>query len=186
MDALIRPLETADRPVVARLLDDTVGAGFWSFADDAGALSFVAAAEDGVVGVVIARLEPAGDADVRTVLGELAAASLRSGELILHVHQLAVAAAARRSGLALRLMSRAETEARRRGAGQSFAFGWLPAGRPEPDAVPFYEAAGYAARPDIADFYAASSVASGADCPYCGAPPCRCAARPFVKDLAPA
>ena len=71
-------------------------------------------------------------------------------------------------------------------AGAAFAFGWLPAGRPEPDAVPFYRAAGYTAGPDIADFYAEGSVANGAVCPYCGDPPCRCAVRPFVKDLAPA
>ena len=51
----------------------------------------------------------------------------------------------------------------------AFAFGWLPAGRPEPDAVPFYGAAGYTARPDIADFYAEGSIATGAVCPYCGA-----------------
>ena len=33
MDALIRPLLDADRAAVARLLDDAVGAGFWSFGD---------------------------------------------------------------------------------------------------------------------------------------------------------
>jgi GNAT superfamily N-acetyltransferase len=185
MDALIRPLEAGDRTAAARLLDDTVGAGFWRFAD-AGALSFVAAIGDTVAGIVIACLEPADEPDVRTALGDSAAASLGPGDPVLHVRQLAVAATARRIGLASRLLARAETEARRRGAGVAFAFGWLPAGRPEPDAVPFYEAAGYTARPDIADFYAAGSLASGADCPYCGAPPCHCAARPFVKVLAPA
>ncbi len=91
----------------------------------------------------------------------------------------------RRAGLASRLLARAETEALARGAKAAFAFGWLPAGRPEPDAVPFYEAAGYEARPDIPGFYAEGSVATGALCPYCGEPPCRCAARPFVKELGP-
>ncbi len=184
MDALIRPLEAGDRPAAARLLDDAVGAGFWRFADDAGALSFVAATADGVVGIVIARLEAADDADVRAALAGFATAPPASGEPVLHVRQLAVAAAVRRAGLASRLLTRAENEARMHGAGVAFAFGWLPAGRPEPDAVPFYEAAGYTPRPDIADFYAEGSVASDADCPYCGAPPCRCAARPFVKILA--
>ncbi len=46
--------------------------------------------------------------------------------------------------------------------------------------------AGYVPGRDLEGFYAEGSVASGADCPYCGAPPCRCAARPFVKVLAPA
>ena len=50
--------------------------------------------------------------------------------------------------------------------------------------MPFYEAAGYSAGPDIADFFAEGSVESGAHCPYCGDPPCRCAVRPFVKILA--
>ena len=69
------------------------------------------------------------------------------------------------------------------GAETSYLFAWLPAERPEPAAVYLYAAAGYSARPDIPDFYAAGSVASGALCPYCGAPPCRCAARPYVKAL---
>ena len=183
---MIRPLLDTDRPAVAVLLDDTVGAGFWRFADGAGALSFVAATGDRVAGVVIACLEPADDADVRTALGDFASVSVGACELVLHVRQLAVAATARRTGLASRLLTRAETEACGRGAKLSFAFGWLPAGRPEPDAVPFYGAAGYTAGPDIADFYAAGSIASGADCPYCGPPPCRCAVRPFVKVLTPA
>ena len=109
------------------------------------------------------------------------------GALVLHVRQLAVAAEARRAGLASRLLARPETEARARGARSGVrvrlaAGGQAGAGRH----LPFYEAAGYTPRPDIADFYAEGSVASGADCPYCGAPPCRCAARPFVKALAPA
>lgn len=51
--------------------------------------------------------------------------------------------------------------------------------------MPFYEATGYRAGPDIADFYAKGSMATGALCPSCGEPPCHCAARPFVKVLAP-
>jgi GNAT superfamily N-acetyltransferase len=186
MDSPIRPLVDADRPAVSRLLDDAVGAGFWRFTDGADSLSFVAVSGGGVAGVVLTCLEPADDPDVRTALGDSAGSPAGVGELVLHVRQLAVAPAARRTGLASRLMARAEAEALSRGAGVAFAFGWLPAGRPEPDAVPFYEAAGYDSRPDILDFYAEGSVATGAACPYCGDPPCRCAARPFVKDLAPA
>ena len=185
MDAVIRPLLASDRPAAGRLLDDAVGAGFWRFADGDGALSFVAATWEGVAGIVIACLEPGDDPDARTALAGSAAAPAE-GRLVLHVRQLAVASTARRAGLASRLLARAEAEALALGARASFAFGWLPAGRPEPDAVPFYEAAGYAARPDIADFFAEGSVATGAVCPYCGDPPCRCAVRPFVKVLAPA
>jgi GNAT superfamily N-acetyltransferase len=138
-----------------------------------------------VAGVVLACLEPGDDPDVRTAMSGSASAPASGDERVLHVRQLAVAPAARRAGLASRLLARAETEALTRGARAAFAFGWLPFGRPEPDAVPFYGAAGYEARPDIADFYAEDSVATGALCPYCGAPPCHCAARPFVKLLAP-
>jgi GNAT superfamily N-acetyltransferase len=188
VDAVIRPLRETDRPAVARLLDDAVGAGFWRFADDAGAGSFVAvsgAPRGEVTGVILTCLEPADDPDVRTALKGSSGSAAESGELVLHIRQLAVAPAARRTGVASRLMARAEAEALARGAKAAFAFGWLPAGRPEPDAVPFYVAAGYEARPVVRDFYAESSVAAGAPCPYCGEPPCRCAARPFVKALGP-
>jgi len=185
MEAVIRPLYETDRPAVARLLDDAVGAGFWRFAEGAGAASFVAVSGAGeVAGAVLACLEPADDPGARTALSG-SSGTAETGELVLHVRQLAVAPAARRSGVASRLMARAEAEASARGAVAAFAFGWLPSGRPEPDAVPFYEAAGYIARPDIAGFYAEGSVATGALCPYCGEPPCRCAARPFVKALGP-
>ena len=184
MDTVIRPLQETDRPPAGRLLDDAVGAGFWRFADGDGALSFVAVSGDDVSGVVIACLEPADDPDVRTAVGHSTAAAAAAGELLLHVRQLAVASEARRIGLASRLLARAEKEALALGARAAFAFGWLPAGRPEPDAVPFYEAAGYTAGPDVADFFAEGSIASGAHCPYCGDPPCRCAVRPFVKVLA--
>jgi GNAT superfamily N-acetyltransferase len=188
MDTVIRPLCGTDRPAVARLLDDEVGAGFWRFADGAGAASFVAvsgAPGEEVAGVVLACLEPAADPDARAALSGSSRSAGETGELVLHIRQLAVAPAARRTGIASRLMARAEAEALTRGAKAALAFGWLPAGRPEPDAVPFYVAAGYEARPDIPDFYAEGSVATGALCPYCGEPPCRCAARPFVKALGP-
>ncbi len=139
----------------------------------------------GALGVVISCLEPVDDPDVGTALAGSACSSIGNSGLVLHVRQLAVAPAARRTGLASRLMARAETEAQARGARAAFAFGWLPAGRPEPDAVPFYEAAGYVAGADIAGFYTEDSVATGAACPYCGDPPCCCSARPFVKGLAP-
>jgi len=186
MDAVIRPLLDPDRPAAGRLLDDAVGTGFWSFGESPGDLSFVAIVQEDVAGVVLARLAPADEPDAQTALGPLAARLAAAGGQVLHVHELAVAPAARRGGLASRLLARAEAEARSLGAAAAFAFGWLPAGRPEPDAVPFYEAAGYAAEPDIADFFAAGSIATGAVCPYCGEPPCRCAVRPFVKVLAPA
>jgi GNAT superfamily N-acetyltransferase len=186
MDAVIRPLLTSDRPAAGRLLDDAVGTGFWSFGEGPGDLSFVAIVETDVAGVVLARLALADEPDARTALGPLAARLAAAGDGVLHVHELAVAPTARRGGLASRLLTRAEAEAMALGARAAFAFGWLPAGRPEPDAVPFYEAAGYLAGPDIADFFAEGSIASGAHCPYCGDPPCRCAVRPFVKVLAPA
>jgi hypothetical protein len=86
-------------------------------------------------------------------------------------------------GIARRLLARAESEAARRGAAAAYLFAWLPAGQPEPAAVPLYLATGYVPGRDLEGFYAEGSVASGADCPYCGPPPCRCAARPFTKPL---
>ncbi len=186
MDAVIRPLCDPDRPAAVRLLDAAVGPGFWSFGEGARDVSLVAVADGDVAGVVLARLTPADDPDALTAMGPAATRLGAADDAVLHIHELAVAPAARRRGLASQLLARAEDDALARGAEAAFAFGWLPAGRPEPDAVPFYEAAGYTAAPDIADFFAAGSVASGARCPYCGDPPCRCAVRPFVKGLAPA
>jgi GNAT superfamily N-acetyltransferase len=186
MDVLIRPLRAGDRPATTTLLDDAVGAGFWSFGDAGDAVEFVAEAGACVTGAVLARLAPACDDDVRTALGGEAASLAASGAPVLHVRAIAVAPDARRAGLARRLLARAEDEGRAAGARTAFLYAWLPAGRPEPVAVRFYAASGYAARPDIADFYAAGSLAAGARCPECGGLPCRCAARPFVKSLAPA
>ncbi len=182
MDPTLRRLEPGDRPAAARLLDDGVGAGFWSFCRGGDDLSAAAIHEEGLAGVVVAALEPAGEEDVRLVFGP--AAGVSAGRPVLHVRAVAVAPEARRAGLGRRLLAYAEDAATERGAPAAFLFAWLPAGRPEPPAVRLYEAAGYEAGRDIPDFYAAGSLASGAECPYCGAPPCRCAARPYVKTLA--
>ena len=186
MDALIRPMRAGDRPATARLLDDTVGAGFWSFGDTGEALQFIAATGAGVAGAVLARLAPAHDADAWTAFGPQAGRLAETVEPVLHVRAIAVAPEARRGGLARRLLARAEDEARAAGARAAFLYAWLPAAQAEPVAVRFYAAAGYEPGPDIADFYAEGSLAAGARCPACRGLPCRCSARPFVKALTPA
>ena len=189
MDVRIRPLETDDRRGAARVLDQAVGAGFWGFDSSGEELALIAAAGADVAGVILCRLEPAGDPDVRIAFGAAdgakacAPASTPAAETVLHVRAIAVAPEARRAGLARRLLARAEEVALARGARAAYLFAWLPAGRPEPAAVAFYLAAGYIPGRDLEDFYAAGSVAAGAECPYCGAPPCRCAARPFTKTI---
>jgi GNAT superfamily N-acetyltransferase len=181
---VIRPLLDADRPAVTSVLDDAVGAGFWGFAGPGEDISFVATSGSRVVGVALCRLEPADDAGAQEAFA--AGASAAPDGPVLHVRAVAVAPESRMTGIARRLLARAEDEAALRGAAAAYLFAWLPAGRPEPAAVPLYLAAGYLPGRDIEDFYADGSVASGADCPYCGAPPCSCAARPFVKVLVPA
>ena len=185
MDALIRPLLDTDMPAAGRLLDDTVGTGFWSFGERHRNLSFVAASSADVAGVVLARLTPADDPDAQTALGPSAAEPRRAGDRVLHVHELAVAAAARRGGLAStppRPRRDGGAGARRTGvvrvrvaAGRSAGAGRRPflrggglrrRGRTSPTSSP---------RP---------ASKSSAHCPYCGDPPCRCAVRPFVKILA--
>ena len=115
--------------------------------------------------MVLACLEPADDPDARTALSGSSGSAAETGELVLHIRQLAVAPTARRTGIAW------PTGGSRRGRGahprrQSGAgVGLAAAGRPEPDAVPFYVAAGYEARPDIPDFYAEGSVATGGPLP---------------------
>lgn len=102
---------------------------------------------------------------------------------MLHIRELVVAAGHRRGGVATRLLRRAEREGRAGGASLALVYAWLPAGKAEPESVPFYSANGYVARRDIPGFYGPSSVELDAVCPYCGDPPCRCAARVLVKQL---
>jgi ribosomal protein S18 acetylase RimI-like enzyme len=200
MDETIRGLEDGDKASVAHLLDDAVGAGFWDFCDGEGDLSAVALTGGRVAGVVIAQLEPLTTQDAGTVFGPLGSvadsasgeaaedarggtATARPGRPVLHVRAVAVAPAARRRGLGWRLLTHVEATAAAGGVAAAYLFAWLPAGRPEPGAVHLYAAAGYEAGRDLPDFYAAGSLAAGAECPYCGPPPCRCAARPYVKRL---
>lgn len=167
MTVTIDLLTPADQEAVSRLLDGAVGAGFWSLERADESLPFVARVDGAAIGVVLACLAP-GD----------------HGATLLHVRELAVAAGHRRGGVATRLLRRAERAGRARGASLALVYAWLPAGTAEPESVPFYSANGYAARRDIPGFYGASSVQLGAVCPYCGDPPCRCAARVFVKEFA--
>ncbi len=143
MDVFIRRLTPGDRPAAARLLDQTVGAGFWGFCEGAGDLSAVASRRDDLAGVVVAALEPATGEDAKLVFGPESAAA--PGSSLLHVRALAVAPQARRGGIASRLLSLVEQQAAEAGAAAAYLFAWLPAGQPEPAAVPFYLAAGYAA-----------------------------------------
>ena len=139
-----------------------------------------------MAGVVLTCLEPADDPDVRTALGGSRGAAAEAGGPVLHVRQLAVAPAARRTGLASRLLARAESRGAARAAPErrSRSGGCRPAGRSRTPS-PSTRRPATKPGPDIAGFYAEGSVATGALCPYCGEPPCRCAARPFVKALAP-
>jgi len=183
----VRHLRPGDRAAAGTLLDEVVGAGFWSFGHADPALSFVAPAGRGLAGVLLARLSPADEAlpEQARPAGSLAA-TLAPGALVLHVRELAVAPGGRRSGIGGRLLRPAERDGRAGGASLALAYAWLPAGRPEPDSVPFYLHEGYSEGPELPDFYAAASLESGAVCPYCGAPPCRCAARLLLKSLAAA
>jgi GNAT superfamily N-acetyltransferase len=190
MTVTIRPLTNADHQAVTRLLDDAVGAGFWSLESADGGLSFVAHGGADVIGVVLACLAAADGpnaADPGMPGGAKDASGADDGAddggAVLHIRELAVAASHRRGGVATRLLRRVEREGRARGASLALVYAWLPAGRAEPESVPFYGANGYAARRDITDFYGPSSVRQGAVCPYCGDPPCRCAARVLVKQL---
>jgi ribosomal protein S18 acetylase RimI-like enzyme len=193
MDETIRGLKDEDKASVAHLLDDAVGAGFWDFCDGEGDLSAVALAGGRAAGVVIAELEPLTTHDAgivfgppRNVVGSGAGGAsddVHSGGRVLHVRAVAVAPAARRRGLGRRLLTHVEAAATAQGVTAAYLFAWLPAGRPEPPAVHLYAVAGYEAGRELPDFYAAGSLASGAECPFCGAPPCRCAARPYAKRL---
>lgn len=185
MTVTISPLTHADHEAVTRLLDDAVGAGFWSLERADESVSFVARGDGEAIGVVLACLAPADEAISADASAAGAAPDVPGGDGggMLHVRELAVAVSHRRGGVATRLLRRVEREGRARGASLALVYAWLPAGGAEPESVPFYRAHGYAARRDIPGFYGTSSVQLGAACPYCGDPPCRCAARVLVKQL---
>ena len=103
---------------------------------------------------------------------------------VLHIRELAVSASHRRTGVATRLLRRAELDGRARGASLALVYAWLPADRAEPEAVPFYGASGYVARRTSPISTPRPACGSAPRCPYCGDPPCRCSARVFVKELA--
>ena len=135
--------------------------------------------------MVLACLAPADEAISADASAAGAAPDVPGGDGggMLHVRELAVAVSHRRGGVATRLLRRVEREGRAPGASLALVYARLPAGGAEPESVPFYRANGYAARRDIPGFYGTSSVQLGAACPYCGDPPCRCAARVLVKQL---
>ena len=180
MTVTIRPLTNADHPAVARLLDDAVGAGFWSLESADEGLSFVARDDSETIGAVLACLAAAVGP---TAADAGAPGGADGGGAVLHIRELVVVAGHRRDGVATRLLRRVEREGRARGASLALVYAWLPAGKAEPESVPFYGANGYVARRDIPSFYGPSSVELGAICPYCGDPPCRCTARVLVKQL---
>ena len=184
MTVTIRPLTNADHPAVARLLDDAVGAGFWSLESVDEGLAFVARDDGAAIGAVLACLAAANGATAADAGAPGGAdGGGADGGSVLHIRQLAVKASHRRGGVATRLLQRVEREGRARGASLALVYAWLPAGKAEPESVPFYGANGYGARRDIPGFYGPSSVRLGAVCPYCGDPPCRCTARVLVRQL---
>ena len=185
MTVTICSLAPADHEAVTpRLLDDAVGACFWSLERADASLSFVARGDGTAIGVILACLASADEASPVDAGTPSEAPDVPGADgAVLHVRELAVAAGHRRGDVATRLLLRVEREGRARGASLALVYAWLPAGRAEPESVPFYRANGYAPHRDIPGFYGAYSLRLGAVCPYCGDPPCRCAARVLVKRL---
>jgi len=180
MTVTLTPLTLDDHEAVTRLIDDAVGAGFWSLESADEGLSFVARDDSETIGAVLACLAAAVGP---TAADAGAPGGADGGGAVLHIRELVVVAGHRRDGVATRLLRRVEREGRARGASLALVYAWLPAGKAEPESVPFYGANGYVARRDIPSFYGPSSVELGAICPYCGDPPCRCTARVLVKQL---
>ena len=147
MDAVIRSLRETDRPLGPPPAGRPRRPGFWSF-DERRRRAVLRRRDRRARGRRAARPPRAGRRRRRATGARVFCASGRRRRESCRSTCASSPSRldARRGGLASRLLARAEAEACALGARTAFAFGWLPAGRPEPDAVPFYAAAGYTAR----------------------------------------
>jgi len=195
MPPTIRQFTQSDRTPAQELMAEAVGEDFTDLDDIDAACSFVAVDGRDMAGIVTAIVRTASEAlpeatlagspAPHAVTGPEGPARPASGDRVLHIRALAVSATRRRAGIASRLLGRAEDAGRAGGASLAVVYAWLPFGQSEPASVPLYESAGYRTLADLPGFYASLSEETGATCPYCGDPPCRCSARIMTKSLGP-
>lgn len=173
-----------DKDARGRLIDASVGEGYLDASLLPSGLCFVAEADGVLVGAVVATVrDPAFAASLPPALRDAVTERPIRARRLLHIAELAVDPAVRRCGLATRLVQAAEEAGRGYGAGAAVAIAWLPADPEWPTSEGVFRRRAFADLGVIADFYLELSRATGARCPACGPPPCRCAVRLFLKDL---
>ena len=180
---VIRRLQPADHNAVVRLIDALVGEGFLDTSLLDSGLCFAAELHGSMAGALVATLrDEAYAALLPPALRDAVARLAQPDGRLLHIAELAVDPATRRRGLATRLVAAAEEAGRGDGAGAAVAVAWLPSDPERPTSEGVFHRA-FADLGVLADFYREISLASGALCPACGPPPCRCSVRLFLKEL---
>jgi GNAT superfamily N-acetyltransferase len=166
VQAVLRPIRLTDLPAVTALLDEALGAGFWSLDLGAPGCHRVAEADGAIVGVASAVI-------VETV--EEAASA--QGPVGL-VRLVAVAQPARQEGLGTLLVEAAANECLRLGAASLAAFAWVHGGSGACPLAGVLQRLGFVRERRLEGFYA--RVGAG-PCPACHSDPCTCAADLYVR-----
>lgn len=167
-DFQTRPLLDQDLQDVALLLDASMGRGFWDLDTACEGSRRVATLDERLVGVASACLD-ARSPDVIELPGPVGIVRL-----------VAVDPAARRRGVATRLVTEVCRECEHLGATSLLAFAWVyaPVGIAPLGGV--LERLGFSRARRIEEFYA---TATAAECPACGVSPCVCPADIYTKTV---
>lgn len=163
-----RAMATADQPAVGRLLDVSLGEGFWDLDLNRPGSHRVASRKDDVVGVVSAVL-----------VKEIGVSAQLEGPIGL-VRLAAVDPSARRAGIATRLISEVCDECAQQGARSFAAFAWVHADTGIALLAGALESLGFRFDRRMEHFFA---EAAGAPCPQCACAPCICAADLYVAHV---
>jgi len=161
-----RPLKPTDRPAIESLLNEALGRGFWNPSRDLDDIVVVALAAGALVGVASASIESDSAQSI--------------GDSVGHVRLVAVHPAARRHGVATRLVREVSAVCEARGALSLLAYAWVhgPGG-----AAPLsgaLEINGYQFDRRVEGFYG-GAVAD--PCPACAKAPCVCPADVYLREV---
>lgn len=103
---------------------------------------------------------------------------------IARIRQLAVHPRCRGRGLASALVARVEADAAELGVEYVLANAWVPSDAALPTSADLFRRAGFEDLGEIHGFFRDYSRTTGAHCPACGAPPCRCSVRVMLRPVA--
>jgi ribosomal protein S18 acetylase RimI-like enzyme len=181
----LRRYRPEDAGAVVALLEATVGEGFAGQPAADPRLSWVADG-GGLCAVALTVVDEA--ADLRRSYGDgppfAGLGRLPDRGRIARIRQLAVHPRCRGRGLASALVAHVEAEAAELGVEHVLANAWVPSDVALPTSAGLFRRAGFEDIGEIPGFFRDYSRITGAHCPACGAPPCRCSVRVMLRPVA--